>query len=98
MISTKTLSVAYGERFEILEALKSADIHIDSDKWVLAQSLENPHSAGLMRIPLKCVAREGSLESQFWYFGNIDRLDANSILRYRSYPAGTFLIRKWFNS
>ena len=79
-----TLSVKYGERFEIMEAVDPADISIKSDKWVLvrvgtefvawfftvnnlflAKSLDNPQpSEQFMRVPLKCVALEGSLESQ----------------------------------
>ena len=32
-----TLSVKYGERFEIMETVDPADISIKSDKWVLVR-------------------------------------------------------------
>ena len=32
-----TLSVNYGERFEIMEAVEPTDISIQSDKWVLVR-------------------------------------------------------------
>lgn len=77
------LSIKKGEQLEIIDS--------SCDNWWLAKSLDT-QSTGY--IPSNYIASIESLESKEWYFGNVQRIEAeNLLLMDENEFNGTFLIR-----
>ncbi|CAG2173420.1 unnamed protein product [Oppiella nova] len=78
---TDDLTFRKGEKLEVLE-------RSDPDWWTVRRI----KTGEIGYIPANYVASI-NIESEDWYYGCIGKREAENILQYSDYPAGTFLIR-----
>ncbi|UYV83006.1 Src42A [Cordylochernes scorpioides] len=82
------LGMKKGQEFEIIVEENRPRTY--NSEWIQARSLATNEQG---YIPLPYVARSNSLESQPWYFGVIDRMEATERLLAPGNSPGSFLLR-----